>query len=458
MRVRGLNDENRVSRDKTYSFRRCDLQRISIEMDQLATSTTPVPERSLRSSLARAFRNCSSLFWVVAASRFGVLILAFLSVSLAFASPPQTLSTVTDYSMPTPGQVTVPAKGGINFQMKVNGQGPFATVFDTGAVNVIGANFAQQLGLRAEEKFVEVGAIGGGVKAKTVQIDTLAIGDLIIHNQSFFVLDIPSGQGIPQMLVGWEILQSFAVRMDFQHNELTFFDLSHFTYQNNGAAIPLILNKHGNGIYFDAKVDGVKGRFQLDSGNEGYLFINSGFVSRHHLQQKLHATLRSYNGRGLGGDSPEAWIVRTPTLDIGGIILHDPIVRLQTASDTYLQELAGNIGQTILKHFTVTVDCRHHVMYLEKRPDWDAREIFNRAGFVYDDQEDGDEVKTIFPGSPAEAVGLKRGDLITAVNGAKPADNLHDPAFLQPVGTTVNLTVRRDGVELTFDLTLRDVL
>jgi len=67
-------------------------------------------------------------------------------------------------------------------------------------------------------------------------------------------------------------------------------------------------------------------------------------------------------------------------------------------------------------------------------------------------------VKTIFPCSPAETIGLKQGDLITAVNGAKPADNLHDPAFLQPVGTTVHLTVLRDGGELTCDLTLRDVL
>jgi predicted aspartyl protease len=49
--------------------------------------------------------------------------------------------------MPPSGQVTVPAEGGLAFQMKVNGQGPFKTVFDTGAVNVMGATFAQQLGL-----------------------------------------------------------------------------------------------------------------------------------------------------------------------------------------------------------------------------------------------------------------------------------------------------------------------
>jgi Aspartyl protease len=189
------------------------------------------------------------------------------------------------------------------------------------------------------------------------------------------------------------------VRINFQRNELTFFDLAHFTYQGGGTAVPLILNKHGNGIYLDAKVDGIKGRFQLDSGNETGFFLNAAFVDKHHLQQKLHATLRGYNGKGLGGDSPEAWLARVHTLSIGSIVLNDPVVSLQTAKDKYNQKLAGNIGQSILKRFTVTVDCRHHVMYLEKLPDWDERELFNRAGLLYDGQDGGDEIKTVFPRS-----------------------------------------------------------
>jgi hypothetical protein len=48
--------------------------------------------------------------------------------------------------------------------MKVNGQGPFATVFDTGAVNVISATFATQLGLKVEDNPIDFGAIGGGIK------------------------------------------------------------------------------------------------------------------------------------------------------------------------------------------------------------------------------------------------------------------------------------------------------
>ena len=69
--------------------------------------------------------------------------------------------------------VTVPADGGLSFQMKINGLGPYRTVFDTGAVNLISATFAQQLGLRIDEKTIDFGAIGGGVKARTVYVDTL---------------------------------------------------------------------------------------------------------------------------------------------------------------------------------------------------------------------------------------------------------------------------------------------
>jgi predicted aspartyl protease len=93
-------------------------------------------------------------------------------VQIAQAQP-----AFADYTMPPSGQVTVPAEGGLTFQMKVNGQGHFATVFDTGAVNVISASFATQLGLKVEDNPIDFGAIGGGIKVHTTHVDTLSIGD-----------------------------------------------------------------------------------------------------------------------------------------------------------------------------------------------------------------------------------------------------------------------------------------
>ena len=131
---------------------------------------------------------------------------------------------------------------------------------------------------------------------------------------------------------------------------------------------------------------------------------------------------------------------------------------MQTGKDAVLQELAGNVGQSTLTHFTVTIDCRHRVMYLEKLPDWDKREAFSRTGFLYDGEDAGDRIKTVFAGTPAAKAGLVPGDLITAVNGAKPADDSRDPAFLQAAGTVVHLTMQRNGVERAVVLTLQDVL
>lgn len=65
---------------------------------------------------------------------------------------------------------------------------------------------------------------------------------------------------------------------------------------------------------------------------------------------------------------------------------------------------------------------------------------------------------TILAGSPAEASGLKRGDSITAINGNPPSDDPNDPVFNQPAGTTLHLTISRNGTIDVYDVTLRDVL
>ncbi len=39
-----------------------------------------------------------------------------------------------DYTMPQSGIVTVPAEDGILFQAKINGQGPFGLMLDTGSL------------------------------------------------------------------------------------------------------------------------------------------------------------------------------------------------------------------------------------------------------------------------------------------------------------------------------------
>jgi hypothetical protein len=359
--------------------------------------------------------------------------------------------------MPASGEVTMPAKGGLIFKMKINGQDPIDTIFDTGGVNIVSARLAQQLGLKVETPPVQMGAIGGATTAHFAHVDSLAIGDLVVRDQSFYVLDLPPGSNAPELVVGWELMRRFAVRVDFKHEQLTFFDGTHFHYTGSGAAVPLLLNKNGNGAEVRAIADGIPAILTVDTGNQIGLFLTSRIVNEQHLITKLGARYKGYNGKGYGGDSSEAWFARLHTFRLGDLDIADPVVRLQAQFDGMYTD-DGNFGQNILRRFTVTLDCMRGVMYLEKTAGWDKREVFNRAGLVLDPVDGGDNVMTVLPNSPGELSGLKTGDRIVSINGEKPADDPNDPAFTQPVGTVLHLKVQRNGVTKMVEVVLKDVL
>ena len=72
---------------------------------------------------------------------------------------------------------------------------------------------------------------------------------------------------------------------------------------------------------------------------------------------------------------------------------------------------------------------------------------------MIDPMEQGQKVMTILPGSAGEAAGLAVDDIITMIDSHPPSDEPVDPAFLQPVGTVVYLTVKRGDEVRNIDLT-----
>ncbi len=220
----------------------------------------------------------------------------------------------TDYTMPASGQVTVPAEGGLIFNMKINGQGPFHTVFDTGAVNVISTTVAKRLGLKVEEVPVHFGAIGGAITVHTAHVTSLTIGDLIVRDQTFYVLDILRPPAHRRCwLTGSSCGASPSGLISRVTNSLS------STVPTSVISAPERLfrsscTKDGNGVEIRAEVDGIPGIFLLDTGNQLGFFLNSSFVEEHHLVTALGARFRGYNGRGFGGPSPEAWFTRLHTL------------------------------------------------------------------------------------------------------------------------------------------------
>jgi hypothetical protein len=363
-----------------------------------------------------------------------------------------------DYQMPASGQVSVPAEGGLIFQAKIDGKGPFKALFDTGSVNILSANLARKLGLKLDTQGMEFGTSSpANVQAHKTHIDTLQIGDLLVRDQTFYVIDLPddNDNGAPSFAVGYELLRRLAIRMDFAQQRLTFYDGPRFHYSGPGTAVPL--HYQGNALLVQASIGDASGWFELDSGNESGTMMTTGFTVKNDLVDALGAHYLAYNGRGFAGPSPQAYLARVETMRIGDVRVPSVIGRFGTdPSDT--SNLAGNIGQNILRRFTEVYDCMHGQVYFETTKDSAQREVFNRAGLIFDSFGHGLQAMTVLPGSPGAQAGVETGDVITAIDGKAPSDEMNQPAFLQPTGTRLQLTVQHGTETRRVTVILRDVL
>jgi hypothetical protein len=377
--------------------------------------------------------------------------------SAAFAIPFR-----KDYQMPASGVVTVPAKGGLIFEAKINGKGPFKTLFDTGAVNFMSASFAQRLGLKLDTEGIKFGTSSPAtMQVHKAHVDTLQIGDLVLHDQTFYIAGLPDdgpGEGgAPEFVVGYELLRRFAVKVDYERQSLTFYDGPRFHYTGSGSAVPLEFQSNGNGLFIEASIGKASGRFIIDTGNEFGFSLTTKFTTKNSLVQILGAHFLAYNGRGFAGPSPEAYLARVNNLRMGDVLAPSVIAHL-TTDPSDKSDLAGNIGQSILGQFTEVFDCMRGQLYFEKTKKSDQAEIFNRAGLIFDSFGHGLQVMTVLPGSPGAEAGLQAGDIITAVDGKVPADDVKQPAFLEAPGTVLHLSIHRGSESHAISLTLRDVL
>jgi len=155
--------------------------------------------------------------------------------------------------------------------------------------------------------------------------------------------------------------------------------------------------------------------------------------------------------------------VRTQTLSLGGIEVHQPVTELleDVGGIGAGEDDSGNVGTGILRQFNITFDYSHHRLYFEKNANFGTTDVFNRSGLEVRIQPGGPVIASVLEDSPAQEAGISAGDTIMAINGWTGdqinAERLFN-TFWQKPGTIVRLSVRRLGKTRHVLLKLRDIL
>lgn len=327
-------------------------------------------------------------------------------------------------------------------------------ILDTGAgVNVLTPEAAARLGLKlTDAPFAVSGATV--TKAKVGQIEKLSLGKVNLVG-SFVVVPLPAALGCDGIL-GGPFFEKFTATIDGFREKLTL-----APPKSKKLAGPVQRLRLVGGIpQVYGTVEGVGGWFRLDTGADDALTLFPGFVERHKLREKFPKRIETVVGRGVGG-LLTGELVKISRLTLGAHTFGGFIADLSTQTEgTFADnDAAGNLGNTLLRRFILTLDYQGKQAQLLRAPGFGDPFPTNRSGLGIDYESGKASVLAVLPNSPAADAKLQPGDIVLTVESEAVTPPRMRAALRQRAGTTVRLTVQR-GMEPIFEvaLVLRDLL
>ena len=299
----------------------------------------------------------------------------------------------------------------------IDGNGPYAFEIDTGGHLIIGAELAKTLALQPVGQFANTGAGTAITQTGVAATREIRVGDAVIRNQVAkvrpFANDRPTGRPPRMGLLGLELFERFAVRIDRGKKEVVLTPSERFA-GGSGTALPIRFIEDApltSGAY-----NGVSGDFEIDSGNAGPTIIEGYWAHEHGLDATLSNGLPWAAGSGVSGY--QEWLSRAD-LELGPIKLPHQMVSYvgrppRGSESTQLQ--AGLAGEWALHCLDTTYDYRRGIVWVGAPHDC-AEPAFNHAGLRVSKDADGLVAAMVVPGTPAAAAGIKTGDRVISIGG-----------------------------------------
>jgi hypothetical protein len=215
--------------------------------------------------------------------------------------------------------------------VRLNGRGPFHFMLDTGAAEFsVRDEITQELRIKVEDAGEESGTGEQKVTIRRTRISTLQIGDLQFNDVAFRVF--PGGNLVHVFgtkpfdgILGLEVFNNVTVKHDYVNKILTFTMSEKFNYTGSGVIVHFQRPRQIPVV--DAELDGIPGKFGVDTGARSSLLLYGPFVEQNKLGQKYHAKLEGITGWGFGGPI-RSQLARGRTLRIGDLDVHDIVMRL----------------------------------------------------------------------------------------------------------------------------------
>jgi hypothetical protein len=340
---------------------------------------------------------------------------AALAFGLLISSTARAAEQLSSFTVP----VSV-IDGYVIVDVRLNGEGPFHFMFDTGADLVILDPVAQKLALKVEDWGDSFGDGENKVHLRRAELRDVQIGEL--HSADRIVGVAPSDD-VRQVFgtyplsgfIGKSLLKGMVVKLDYVHRQLTFTPAAQFSYSGTGTSLPFIDG------HIVATIDGIQQAVYVDTGTNPGLIIGAFTSTEHDLPSKYKASVQSVTDWGFGGPV-RTQLARGHLFELGNIEVRDPLLYLSVQKVGLLASADAHLGGGVLSQFDVTFDPSRERVILEKNANIDRPEAYDRVGMWMGQAGQYFTVADVAAGGPADLAGVKTGDTILKIDGTSTAN------------------------------------
>jgi hypothetical protein len=184
-------------------------------------------------------------------------------------------------------------------------------------------------------------------------------------------MDFPAVPGFEfDGVIGYHFISQFVVEIDYQEKLMNLYSPRSYRYTGKGEVVPLDLNGRKTPLLratiSPAGRPPVELKFELDTGADGTVRINSPAVKKYDLMSTMPEAVRS-KARGAGGEE-ERVLGPLKAIQLGSFVFEKAPVALSLATQggTSLSENDGILGGEILRRFKLIIDYSRQRMILER--------------------------------------------------------------------------------------------
>lgn len=349
------------------------------------------------------------------------------------------------------------------------GDTPLCFVFDTGASStVIDTAAAAAIGLEPTRDTVAMGS-SGRVRTGHRAGNRLTVGDVTLDGIDlvFVPLDHLSrrvGRRIDGIL-GFDLLSRYTVTIDNTARRLIVRSLGSYVPGEGFRKWSFRMDMRIPTIEATVELhDGerLRGRFLVDTGAGISLALNTPFVDRHRLLERVETSFEAPYA-SLGGATHTGVESRVAGYRVFGTSFADVPASLSrvTTGVKSMSAFAGILGNEVLRRFDLTFDYGRRAVWV--RPNEALKEPFrvDCSGLGLELAADMGSIliHTVIDGSPAHDAGVAAGDELLALNGeavaGSPLHQIRDR--LRRSGDRVAVSIWREGTVVEKQLELRDL-